>query len=209
MIVYIESNFILEIALEQEQLSAADAILTLAEKNMIKLAFPDFVLSEPFGRIMRERNEQNVLYNSLVNLLSNLQRSKPHKNVMNDMEPIIKVLKDAHFRRLARLHSTFEKLLGIGERANVNAACFTDALIYQQKSGLAPQDSIFYATIVTDLPNRLVNEEKCFLSRDAKAFGRDADHQGIKTELALYYCRYIRSFTQGLDYIQNILHNTK
>ena len=42
MIVYVESNFILEVALEQEQFSSAEAILKLVEENKIK---KDYLIS--------------------------------------------------------------------------------------------------------------------------------------------------------------------
>jgi len=37
--VYVESNFVLEAALGQEQLEAAEALLALAERGAIKLAY--------------------------------------------------------------------------------------------------------------------------------------------------------------------------
>jgi hypothetical protein len=74
MIVYVESNFVLEMALEQEQLVAAEAILSLAENNKIKLVFPSFVLSEPFEGVMRESRERNALHSALVKTLQNLRR---------------------------------------------------------------------------------------------------------------------------------------
>src|SRR5881394_3448686 len=46
LIAYIESNFVLELALEQEEAPAAQKILELAEKGRIELAFPTFALSE-------------------------------------------------------------------------------------------------------------------------------------------------------------------
>jgi hypothetical protein len=55
VIVYIESNFVLEIALEQEQSSAASSILSLAESRQIELAYSSFILSEPFASILRAR----------------------------------------------------------------------------------------------------------------------------------------------------------
>ena len=79
IVVYIESNFVLEIALEQEQSSAASSILSLAEYHQIELAYPSFILSEPFECIVRARRERNTLQRSLVNVLNNLKRSKPHK----------------------------------------------------------------------------------------------------------------------------------
>ena len=40
MIVYIESNFVLELALQQEQAQSAEAILALAESNALRLILP-------------------------------------------------------------------------------------------------------------------------------------------------------------------------
>ncbi len=208
MIVYVESNFVLEIAFEQEQALSANAILTLAESDKLKLAFPSFVMSEPFESVMRERRERNVLHDSLVKTLNKLQRSEPHRQIMLDLEPVISVLKDAHVRELDLLHSTFDRLLSTGECIDVNISSFREALKYQKNLGLFPQDSIVYATMVTDLMTRPEKEVKCFLSRDKRAFDNE-DDRSIKTELESYNCRYIGSFAQGLSFIQHELQNTE
>lgn len=140
MITCIESNFIVEMALEQEQASLAQAILDLAENKRIKLIFPNFAFSEPFERILREKRERNVLYSSLVKALKDLQRSEPHKDIMDDMEPVAKVLREASARQLALLHSTFERLLSIGECVNISADHFKNVLTYQEILRLSPQD---------------------------------------------------------------------
>jgi hypothetical protein len=45
VIVYIESNFLQEIALQQREFSFAASILKLAEQGKIQLIFPDIALS--------------------------------------------------------------------------------------------------------------------------------------------------------------------
>lgn len=204
MIVYVESNFILEIALEQEQAQAAHAILTLAESSKLKLAFPSFVLSEPFESVMRERRERNALHDSLVKTLNRLQRSEPHKQILVNLKPVIRILKDAYVREIDLLHSTFDRLLSVGECIEVNIFSFRDAVKYQKNLDLSPQDSIVYSAMVADLKRRPEHEVKCFLSRDNKAFDND-DNRSIKAELEVYNCRYIGSFTQGLSFIQHTL----
>lgn len=77
-------------------------------------------------------------------------------------------------------------------------------LEYQRSLNLSLQDSIIYSAVVADLKSQPIEETKCFLSRDRKAFGRDVDHR-IKAELRKYNCRYIGSFSQGLDFIQRSL----
>ena|SRR5579859_5129458 len=78
MIVYVETNFVLEIAREQEQVEAANRILVLAEQRKIELAFPSFTLSEPFSTIIRQRKDRKELLRSLQDTLVQLRRSETH-----------------------------------------------------------------------------------------------------------------------------------
>lgn len=129
MIVYVESNFVLEMALEQEQFSAASEILQLAEQKEITLSFPSFVLSEPFECVMRERRERNTLHSSLLRTLGKLRRSEPHKEILLNMEPVVNVLRDAHTRQLALLQATFGRLIRIGKCIELHASAFDPSLI--------------------------------------------------------------------------------
>lgn len=202
MIVYVESNFILEIAREQEQVASAKKILELAEDGKIELAFPSFALSEPFSTVIRKRNERNDLYDSLVSNLKQLQRSELHKQIMVDLEPVLVILKDAVKRDLDLLFSTIERMLSIGFSLETDVSSFRQALVYQNELDLSELDSIIYSTIFTDLRRRSHNEIKRFLSRDKKAF---ATNRRIKRELKDYNCSYIGSFAKGLEFIENTL----
>lgn len=94
MIVYIESNFLLEVALGQKDASSADAILTLAEGDKIKLVFPGFALSESFASVMHVNSERFRLRNSLEAMLKQLKQS-------GQLEPHWKL------QRCPELHPTF------------------------------------------------------------------------------------------------------
>ncbi len=92
MIVYVESNFVLEIAYEQEEARYAKEILTLTSNGVIKLAFSSFILSEPFESVLRRQSERNGALNSLGKTLRELQRSEPHKEIMLDIDPVINTI---------------------------------------------------------------------------------------------------------------------
>ncbi len=205
MIVYVESNFVLELTFEQEQAASAATILALTETKQIKLVYPTFILSEPFESVMRERRERDEMYNKLVPMLKKLQRSTPFREDIGNLITATAILKGVYIRQLDLLLSTFDKLLNVGESIEVNVANLREAIKYQGTFDLSPQDSIIYAAIIGDLKSRLKEEQKCFLSRDEKAF----DNPTIKQELGGYNCRYIKNFNDGLQFIQHAIQKAE
>lgn len=205
MIVYVESNFILELALEQKEAAAAKGILELAESGKIELAFPSLTLIEPFVTVMHLQSERRRLRNSSEVALKQLKQSELselHNQVVSTLQPVLILLTKLWERELDLLHSTVERMLSVGKPIETDVISFRQALMYQRRFDLKPQDSIIYAAMVADLQRRTDDEVKCFLSRDREAFG---DDPGIKSELASYNCRYIGSFADGLSYIQHAL----
>ena len=53
------------------------------------------------------------------------------------------------------------------------------------------KDAIIYAAIISDLANRPVDDNKCFLSNDVRAFS----YHTIRQELRRFNCRYISRFS--------------
>jgi len=202
MIVYVESNFVLEIALKQEQSASAESIFNLAESNKIALAFPSFALSEPFATVMHRDRERIELHQSLTKTLGQLRRSEPHKQTILDLQPLLVLLKNAVNGEFDQLHSTVARLLKFGAPLELNESTLDQAKNYQVQFGLKPQDSIMYSTVIGDMQRRPLTEAKCFLSRDREAF---STNPGIKSELQAHNCRYIGSFKQGLDFIRHTL----
>jgi hypothetical protein len=57
MRVYAESNFVLEIVLEQEQHQACEELVSLASAGSIELVLPAFALLEPYQTIVRRKDD--------------------------------------------------------------------------------------------------------------------------------------------------------
>lgn len=199
MIVYVESNFFLEVALGQEQATSAGAILALAQQGTIEIAFPAFSLSEPFSTISYRHGQRLLLSVPFEKMLEELKRSQPHRQIASDLQHIPSLLADIVKKERDLLQPTIDQLLTIGRSIETSASIFKQALMYQSQFNLSPQDSIVYAAVVADIHQRPLQETKCFISRDKKAFSIDPD---IKTELGLYNCRYIGSFVESLKFIQ-------
>ena len=58
MIVYVETNFVIEVVLAQEHHIAAKTILSMAEMHKLELAFPSFILSEVSSTVVRRQKER-------------------------------------------------------------------------------------------------------------------------------------------------------
>ncbi len=58
MDVYVESNFVLELALLQEQYKSCQELLDLAESKKIRLIVPAFSLAEPYETLIRNNKKR-------------------------------------------------------------------------------------------------------------------------------------------------------
>ena len=201
MIGYVESNFLLELALAQEQAPEAEAIFVLAEQRAITLVVPVFALSEPFANIQRRTNERNRTLDVVQREVRELGRSATHQPVAAQLQPILALLVGVGDQQTAALMRASSRLLSIGVVAGLNQSTFHQAALYRQQYDLSPQDAIVYASILADIRTRDPAEPKCFISRDIKGF----DDLDIKTELRQYNCRFIGDFANGLSYIQSVL----
>ena len=58
MNVYVESNFVLELALLQEQSASGEAILRLGEEHRVHLVVPAYALVEPYETLARRHKQR-------------------------------------------------------------------------------------------------------------------------------------------------------
>lgn len=148
MIVYAESNFILEMVLGQKQAIAAETILQLAEKRKIELVFPNFALCEPFATITRRARDQERLGKSIADMLDQLPN----------------ILRDLANKEADRLWSTVSRLVDVGTSIETDGDCLKRAAEYQKHFALSQQDSIIYSAVIADVQRRNITETKCFMS---------------------------------------------
>lgn len=81
MNVYVESNFVLEHALQQEESQSCAEIIRLASRGQIRLLVPAFSLAEPHQTISAKAKVRSRLGEDLRRHLGELARSKPHREI--------------------------------------------------------------------------------------------------------------------------------
>src|SRR5271157_3172471 len=111
MKVYVESNFVLEQSLQQEECDSCAEIIDLASKGRISLVVPACSLAEPHVAISGKEKTRSRLSNDLRAQLFELGRSKPHRTIPASFEALASVLiASAQFEREG-LRDTIAELL--------------------------------------------------------------------------------------------------
>jgi len=111
MNVYVESNFVLEQALEQEQCESCEELVRIAASGSIHLVIPAFSLAEPHITLMRKGNERTRLSTELQKQLSELGRSKPYRQTSNSFSALTELLIRSADRERAGLREAIDGLL--------------------------------------------------------------------------------------------------
>lgn len=198
MNVYVESNFILELALEQEQYSSCEAIMSLGEKRDIILILPAFSLSEPYDTVIRRSKGRESLTKKLALEMQQLSRSKPYKNKVEVIQQITSFLVQSIEDEQERLTTTLEKLLQVAETIPLKKTILSSSVQFQKTLGFSPQDAIIYASVLEHL--QLSDSDKnCFLNRNS----RDFNDPNIVNTLEIYNCKMLFSFEHGYHYINS------
>ena|ERR1051326_4672676 len=125
MMVYVETNFILELAFEQNQDQAVDEILKLAESAKINLAFPGFSISESLSKVTRQSRDREEFRKSLVKELQKLRESRSYQQSVRDLDPALELLQNVISKEPDRLISVLEQVLKVSTLLELDSSSFT------------------------------------------------------------------------------------
>lgn len=195
MTLYVESNFVIELALGQQEAQSADSLLSAAERGQYELAIPAFSLSEPFATVTYRNRNLESLRKQFDERLRQLSRSSFHDEDVLALGSIPDVLVSINKREVDSLCSTVERILSVATIINTDLHLFLRARIYQRRFDMSPQDAVIYASVLTHLMNNDGNERHYFANRNWKDF---TDPEIVR-ELATYRCTFLSSFSEASD----------
>jgi predicted nucleic acid-binding protein len=200
MTVYVESNFVVEHALQQEEYESCDRIVRLASRGSIELVIPAFSLAEPHLAIAGKEKVRNRLSHDLRTHLAELGRSRRHREIPARFENLASVLIASARGERDGLRETITHLLRCAQIIALDTPVLKLASDVEERYGLSGQDSIVLASVLSDLEARHPRES-CFLNRNSKDF----DDPGILEGLEALGCRFFPRFGEGLRYISSRL----
>ncbi|MDQ3250658.1 MAG: PIN domain-containing protein, partial [Chloroflexota bacterium] len=151
MNVYVESNFVLELALVQEQHSSCERVLELCEAGKVRLVVPAYCLAEPYETAVRRARERRRLATDFAREVQQLIRSEPYKGESEVLQGVTSLLVQSTEEEKKRLDRAVERLVSLAEVIPLQAATLAAALGFQASLGLSPQDSLVYASIIQHL----------------------------------------------------------
>jgi predicted nucleic acid-binding protein len=204
MTVYVESNFVLERALQQEQSESCDAIVDLAAAGDISLVIPAFSLAEPHQTLKQKENARNKLYNDLQPQLSELGRSKPYRGIPEDFSPLATILIRSADREREGLQLGVAALLRTAEVIPLDAEVVAAACKLQVDLPMSGQDAMVLASVLRHL-ERATPAESCFLNRNSKDF----DDPDVLERLEKFGCRFFTKFDDGRQFVLACLRRSR
>lgn len=202
MNVYIESNFILELALLQAQSESCENIVSICEAGKVKLVLPAFCIAEPYETLVRRAKHRSNLARDLAVELGQLRRSDPYRTEVDTLPNVTNILVRSGEEEKQRLNETLDRVLGIAEVIALERDILRSAITYQAKLDLSPPDSIVYASVLHHL-STFGMVQSCFLNRNLKDF----DDPDIVEVLNSYNCKMLPEFDSGYNYIQGQIRN--
>ena len=203
MIVYAESNFIVELAFLRSECESCEELVALAEAGDIQLILPAFCGGEVYESMVRRSRDRKSLYDQLEREIQELSRSKPYSNIDETAGALIAVLSRSASEEKGRLDDALLRLIGISRLIPLTSDVLGLSVTYQGQFGLSPQDAIVFASIVSNLLPQNREDQKLFVTQNKGDFLNPA----IANLLAANSCKLLFRFEDAVGYIRSILRS--
>ncbi len=200
MNVYVETNFVLELAFQQEQFESCEQILQLCEAGRVQIVIPAYSFCEPHEKLNRQAKIRKDLQQTLNTELRQLSRTASYMNRISSIQEIADLLVQSNEEEQQRFVHYRERLLQSAEIIALTADILTEAAVSEAPYDLKPQDALVYASVITHLRQHQP-QIACFLNRNTKDF----DNPDIVDELNRFNCRVIPRFDHGYGFIRSQL----
>lgn len=197
MNVYVESGFVVTLALRQDDYHAAEQVLQFARQRRISLKIPTFSLSEPFATVENRANARHRLIEELRKEIRDLGRTQPHERMARELGQYTSQMGQVLQANLDGLESTVLELSRTCDLLQLDATVLARASSYKASLNLGLQDAIILAAIILDLERAQPQGEALFISQNVKDFEVPA----IQDELKRYQCKYLADFANAVRFI--------
>jgi predicted nucleic acid-binding protein len=173
MNVYVETNFILELAFAQDEYANCDRILGLCEAGHAALVLPAFCVAESYETLGRRKKRRERVEHDLKEELRQLERSEPYRD---RIAPVRKSVEELLILGVQedddRMTAVLDRVLRVAKLVPLEASVISRVESCRETYKLEPQDSIVYLSVLSHLESE-GRAGSCFVTRDTHFADRD------------------------------------
>lgn len=194
MHVFLETNFVLELAFRQREVSFCERIWEQVRVGSprYRLSVPQYAFSEAFQqlrplKIKRDKYEKDLL----DEVRQHLREDESDAEAMDTFgQTLTTLLAERTRTQTRRLYEVVAALMRDAPGPALTPASVLEAQELVGRHGLPVQDALIYASVLAGLRELPNDATKLFVSRNKKDFGKTA----IVEELASLNCEYVAGF---------------
>jgi predicted nucleic acid-binding protein len=198
MIVLAESNFVLELAFQQEQSNEVEGIVALAEARRIELRIPACAFTEPYQTLIRRLRERKQLIRAIQQSFKQVGRSRGLKDLIASSDEVSQTLAKADAAERQGLGETVRRLMACCRVQVLTDAVIRMACEFESEFELDPHDAVVLASIELSL-RESGGGEKVFVNKNSKDFVTPK----IEDLLGGYGCKLITNFSDARQIVEN------
>jgi predicted nucleic acid-binding protein len=200
MNIYVESNFVLELAFEQEQAGSCQGILSHCDRGESSLVIPAFAVAEPFQAFAARSKTRKRAAEDIGTQLAELARNASRTQEVETVQGITRLLVRSLEQERMGLRSAMESVLARAEIIPLDLEVIRQAYDLEQGSGVPLTDAMILASVLRHL-DEAPRAQSIFLNRNRKDFN-DPD---VLSLLEGSDCKVLWDFDDGLGYLRSVV----
>jgi predicted nucleic acid-binding protein len=197
VIVVIESNFVLELALQQEEAGHAEAIVALADRQAIELVVPAWSLGEPHETLGRRIKDRKSTAGTLQEEAIQLERSRLSSGLAETAAFLSNALGQRGHDEALSLERTLTRLLTAATVLPLSKSVVEAAVRFRGEFKLSPQDALVFASVDEHL-RRLAKGPKVFINMDTDFFKSE-----IRAHFQQLECKLLSRIATARQFLEN------
>lgn len=197
--VYIETNFIMELALEQSGQESCEEIIQLCKSKSFPIVLPVFCIAECYGCATRRQKERFKIAEEVVKELDRVFQSQRYEEEKSLSSNVRRLLLMSMETEKAGLHESLRKVLGISETIPLDYETIKYAKECEASMDLDPQDAIVYSSIIKHLRMSRI-PGNIMINKNRRHFGSFE----ITSELGGLGCKLFFDFAKARDYLRHL-----
>lgn len=195
---YVESNFVLEVVLDQEERELCERLLSAAAEGAVQLVLPAFCIAEPLETLGRRHRDRRQLQLGLQAELTQLRRSEAYSEELTQADDVIvSLLVRSREEDVERLESLYSRVVDACVLAPLNRDVIRSAFRLGREFDLDPPDAFVLASVLAHVESEPATA--AFVTKNTKDF----DDPELRELLEQRECKLLNSFGEALGYVLN------